>query len=242
MTELLYLKKQDCFEHKAIVKDILFNETTAIILEKTIFYPQGGGQPYDIGEIKNKKGNFVVSEVRFIDGKVHHIGFFSNGIFDNEDEVVLVIDKKRRELNSKLHSAGHLLDEAIYILGYNWKAEKGQHFPNACSVSYKGELAIEQKELFKNNLEKKINELINNGCKVYTKLVDKNQLKQICRSVPSYIPDDKPCRVVIINGDKACPCGGTHVSNLKEIEQIKIKKVTSKKGIIRVSYKIKEEV
>lgn len=65
----------------------------------------------------------------------------------------------------------------------------------------------------------------------------KEQMQTVCRHVPHYIPEGKPSRVVMY-GDFGVPCGSTHVSNIKDIKGITIRKVKVEKGNVRVSYDI----
>ena len=74
------------------------DDKTIIFLDKTIFYPQGGGQPFDKGIIENNRGIFLVEEVRFVDGLVRHCGRFKEGTFFKGDLVTCIVDKERREL------------------------------------------------------------------------------------------------------------------------------------------------
>ena len=53
-----------------------------VVLDQTIFYPQGGGQPFDQGYIRGEHSVFKVEEVRFIEGIVRHIGAFESGSFN----------------------------------------------------------------------------------------------------------------------------------------------------------------
>ena len=55
------------------------NEKTILILDQTVFYPQGGGQPFDNGVILSGENTFQVDEVRFLEGQVFHIGNYSKG-------------------------------------------------------------------------------------------------------------------------------------------------------------------
>ncbi|PIS39583.1 MAG: alanyl-tRNA editing protein AlaX, partial [Candidatus Nealsonbacteria bacterium CG08_land_8_20_14_0_20_38_20] len=112
MTKLNYFDNTYLFESEAIFIEIKENEKgKAVILDATIFYPQGGGQPADKGEIVSGDNIFVVSDVRLDEsGTVWHFGEFKTGEFKQGDKVDLKIDKDRRILNAKLHSAGHLLD------------------------------------------------------------------------------------------------------------------------------------
>ena len=96
-------------------------ENGKIILEldQTIFYPQGGGQPYDQGVIENASEVFNVEEVRYVEGIVKHIG--TGYSFQVGEEVTLKVDESRRKLHMRLHSGGHLLDMAINKIGLGWK-------------------------------------------------------------------------------------------------------------------------
>lgn len=81
-TKLLYLEDMHRLEAPATVIEVLNeNEKQIVILNETIFYPQGGGQPYDQGIIESPNGKFTVAEVRLADGIVRHIGSFASGEF-----------------------------------------------------------------------------------------------------------------------------------------------------------------
>lgn len=90
---------------------------TIVYLDKTIFYPQGGGQPYDMGTIAGGDIVFTVVEVRYSEGKVQHIGHFNHDRFMNDETVVCRVDAERRALHTRLHSGGHVLDMAVNELG-----------------------------------------------------------------------------------------------------------------------------
>ena len=99
-TKLLYMEMMQLLECKATVEEIkdLGEDKFSAILDQTVFYPQGGGQPFDNGIIKNENAVFNVSEVRFIDGQVHHIGKYEKGAFKVGDTVNSVVEKERRQL------------------------------------------------------------------------------------------------------------------------------------------------
>ena len=106
-------------EARAKILEILEeNGRAVIILDQTIFYPQGGGQPYDKGLIEGPSGKFLVEEVRFVDGVVKHMGTLE-GTLKPGDEVKCSVDEARRTLHSRLHSGGHVLDMAVNALGLN---------------------------------------------------------------------------------------------------------------------------
>lgn len=237
-TKLIYLENFNILKNDAKIIDLLEeNGRQIIIVDQTIFYPQGGGQPYDKGIIENKSGKFIVEEVRFVDGVVKHIGKFESGMFNISDIVHCIVDKTRRELNSRLHSAGHIVDMAINALNINWIPGKGYHFPEGPYIEYAGNLVNIDREKLKTDIEGLCNKFILE--KIPTKLLfmDKEEMKKVCHHVPDFLPSGKPLRVVMY-GDFGVPCGGTHVSNLEQVGKIFIRKIKQEGSNIRIGYEI----
>lgn len=239
-TKLIYLENNDLLSGTAQVIDLINEEgKIGIVLDQTLFYPQGGGQPYDQGIIENSNGKFIVEEVRFLDGIVKHFGHFESDNIKPKENVSISIDKERRLLNSRNHSTGHLIDLVLDDLKIKWKAGKGYHFPQGPYVEYIGSTEDIDIDKLKSDLENGCNKIINEGLKVTFKFVSLAEAKELCDFVPDNIPHDKPLRVVMF-GNWACACGGTHVKDLKEISDVAIKKIKNKgEGIIRISYLIK---
>ncbi len=91
-------------------------------------------------------------------------------------------------------------------------------------------------------LERVTNELIKNSSVEDTSIVKMYEydvaLKEFDQ-IPNYLPVGKPFRwVKLLNNDVGCPCGGTHVKHIKDIEQMKITKITSKGKVTRISYNV----
>lgn len=238
-TKLLYLEDFDVLACTARVESVTEdNGQTVVILDQTSFYPQGGGQPYDLGTITTDDGTiFQVSEVRFVDGLVRHIGQFQGAPFAAGDTVTCAVDSDRRDLHSKLHSAGHVVDMAVHALKLPWIPGKGYHFPNGPYVEYEGTAAPEDRERLKKDIEEKCNELIAQGAAAKILFVDKDKMAEVCAHVPDYIPEGKPARVILFGGF-GVPCGGTHVKNISELKHITIRKVKPSGKNIQVGYDI----
>lgn len=237
-TKLLYLEDFTLLEGKATVLGVnQENSRIFVILDQTIFYPQGGGQPYDKGFIENEKGKFRVEEVRFVDGIVKHFGIFQEGSFQNGDTVTCLVDKARRDLHSRLHSAGHVVDMAITALKLSWIPGKGYHFPDGPYVEYAGSLEGFDKEKLKKEIEALCNQFINQERDTKLIFMSKEEMKKVCHHVPDYLPAGKPTRVVMY-GDFGVPCGGTHVKNLRDIKQMTIRKIKQEGPNIRVGYDV----
>ena len=172
-TKLLYLEDFNLFVTEARVLEVIQeNAKDIVLLDQTIFYPQGGGQPYDTGVIENASGKFSVEEVRFVEGIVKHVGKFESGNFSVGEIVKCVIDEARRALYSRIHSAGHVVDMAITALNLNWVPGKGYHFPEGPYVEYAGSLDGLDREKLKIDIENLCMKFI--GEKQMTKLVFMN--------------------------------------------------------------------
>jgi len=238
-TKLLYLEDFTLLEYEAKVFECLQeNGRDVLMLDATVFYPQGGGQPYDTGVIESPSGKFVVEEVRFTDGMVRHAGHFESGAFAINDTVRCRVDKERRMLHSRIHSAGHLVDFAVSELALPWTPGKGYHFPQGPYVEYTGNLTGADKEKLKENIERIGREVIQNGKEVTVRFMKKEDMASVCRFVPDNLPGNKPGRVVIFGGNFGVPCGGTHVKNLSEIRGFSVRKIKQEGEHIRVGYDV----
>jgi Ser-tRNA(Ala) deacylase AlaX len=210
---------------------------TIIRLDQTIFYPQGGGQPYDTGVIETDTTRFIVEEVRLVDGEVLHIGYYEGTPFMQGENVQCAIEEERRALNTRLHSGGHLLDMAVNELDYDWIPGKGYHFPDGPYVEYQAELNGETGEAIADKLQKQMADILERNIRTEIRFMPKEEMSAYCRHVPKYLPAEKPSRIVLY-GDFGVPCGGTHVARLADIGNIMIRKIKEKAGTVRVSYQV----
>jgi len=237
-TELSYLEKMDLLEQDATILDTYKeNDKDVIILDKTIFYPQGGGQPYDTGKIAADSSVFSVQEVRYFEGIVKHIGFFEKGMFEKNQKVSCRVDAERRSLHARLHSGGHLVDMAVYESKPSWIPGKGYHFPDGPYVEYTGAVQEGESENLIKLIEESGNRFVEKNIAVKVKFCNKDELTSYCRHVPDNIPEGKPIRVVLF-GNFGVPCGGTHVKSLSEIRKFTIRKIKQEKDKIKVSYEV----
>ena len=233
MTGLNYLSDTYLFESQATIKEIKQTEVgKAVVLDQTIFYPQGGGQPADKGMIYSDDVEFEVVDVRLDrSGEVYHYGGYDKGEFAVGDIVKLKIDKDRRVKNAQLHSAGHLLDAAVKKLGITEiKPVKGFHFPDGPYVEYEGSLENPMDYIPK--VEEAVNELILENVELEKEELSNEEAEK--RGI--WAPPGKSARIINFKGYKTCGCGGTHVNNAGEIGKITIRKISSKKGKTRIAY------
>ena len=240
-TKLLYLDSDNSTQCTAHVVDIfpLEHGEYSLVLDQTVFYPQGGGQPSDVGVIRQVNGNalFTVNQVRFKDGIVYHNGLFEGAPFNKGENVFCEINVEKRDRHSRLHAVGHLIDKAVASLNLSWVPGKAFHFSEGPYVEYAGSFEEKDKELLCREIERVVNEQVAAGYDVVTRLVESHELAACCTFIPENIPTDKPLRVVFY-GEKGVPCGGTHVRNTQDVGPVVIRKIRSKKGVIRVAYQV----
>ncbi|KAJ7955088.1 alanine--tRNA ligase [Quillaja saponaria] len=226
----------------------------ALVLDCTIFHPQGGGQPADTGFIciSGLDLKFKVQDARSKDGLVFHYGFIvgAEGEFQSKfekgNEVSLFVDESRRKLNSRLHSAGHLIDLCLPMIGLSHlEPGKGFHFPDGCVidmmpfVEYKGTVPQNEMQNKQKDLELEANGFISRGVRVSVDTLPYEKAAELCGGcLPDYIPKGSTPRIVRIGDNPGCPCGGTHVSDISEIVSIKVSQIRSKKGMTKVFYNV----
>lgn len=225
MTEKLFYKNSYLSECKSEIIDIIEkNGKMEIVLDRTIFYPEGGGQPSDTGTIDGLKVNYVYEN----NGIIYHC---------MEDKpknkcVICKIDFKRRFDYMQQHSGEHLLSGAIYTLfnGHNRGFHLGEEHVTA-------DIDIEpmDKNMIK-RVENLVNEYIYRDQLVETHMVSRHKSlefplrKAVKRGVENV-------RIVQIPNMDCCPCCGTHVSRTGEIGMLKILKAEKYKKMTRIYFK-----
>jgi Ser-tRNA(Ala) deacylase AlaX len=233
MTKLKYLDNSYLYESNAAILEFQENEKgKVLVLDETIFHPQGGGQPSDTGKIIFGNSLFEVQDVRMDDsGIIRHFGKVTTGKFQRGDNVILQIDKDKRLLHARLHSAGHLLDCAVSMLGFdNLKPTKGCHFASGSFVEYDG--VIPNQEETMKVLQTYVDDLIKQDLCIEKEFI--NAEKAIEMGI--HLPGKEVVRVIQITGFPPCGCGGTHVNKTSEIGKIIINKMKSKKGKTKINY------
>lgn len=209
MPEALYLTSDDL----ECTARVLSCEQTqeglwAVVCDRTVFHPQGGGQPSDIGLINDVSVRKVIHTP---DAIIHLCEAPLEG------EVSMAVDGKTRRLHSRLHSAGHIIGFVGDELG--WHATKGNHFPGESRVVFEPEnpkaIQLTEAEV----LQSEVNALIS-------------------KKLERRITEIDGLRYVTWGDLRAYPCGGTHVANTEEIGKVTISKIKMKKGQISVSYSL----
>lgn len=143
MTELVYLT--DSYKKELTAKIISCEKKGnqwEIVLDKTIFYPEGGGQPSDKGEIIGKNGRVHVKHVRLRDDIVVHEASL-DGTLAKGEAVECTIDWSLRYSNMRVHSAGHIVHEAVKLVAPQLTPIKAAHGSKPF-IQYGGSLTIDK--------------------------------------------------------------------------------------------------
>jgi misacylated tRNA(Ala) deacylase len=223
MTELLYLKDSYLRTFEARV---LRGDASKVVLDRTAFYPEGGGQPTDTGALIYEGERYQVYKVKREGGEVVH---YCEGAELKEGDVVRgEIDWQRRYTFMRYHTALHILAKVLFdefgavVTGNQIGLEKSRMDFDVANFD----------RSVLPEIEAKANEAIAQGheVKIYTLPREEafervNPRKTRIDLIPKSI---REIRLVEIVGYDIDACGGTHVANTREIGGIKINSFKSK--------------
>ena len=217
MTEQIY--NSDAYIKELDSKIIEVNEDH-IVLDKTIFFPGGGGQPNDLGSIFVDKQELKIEKVSWKDGKIAH--FINDNDLKVGDLIKSKIDWERRFKLMRTHTALHILCGVIWrdyqaaVTGGNMEPLKGRmdfEFP-----SLSAELTEE--------IEKKVNVEVQEDRKITVDFLPREeafQIPDLIRTKVNLLPESlKIIRTINIHGLDLQADGGTHVSSTLKVGKIKI--------------------
>lgn len=221
MTEKLFYNDPYLTQCEAEVKDIINKDgKILVVLDRTPFYPEGGGQPSDHGELNGIRVLHVYEE----DDVIYHQ--VEKAV---EDKIVLCkIDFHRRFDHMQQHSGEHLLSGAIFKL-YNGN-NKGFHLGEDY-VTIDIDIDGMTEEMLR-TAEDEVNSYIYKNREICTYVVSKEESKNF--PMRKQINVDEDVRVVEAKDMDCCPCCGTHVLRTGEIGIIKIIKGERYKGMTRI--------
>ncbi len=220
-TEQLYYENHYTkeFDAKVIWKKHT-NNGTEIILDKTAFYPEGGGQPADKGFILKNGTKISVKNVIKEDNSIIHI---IDGDIDINDIVRGEIDWEHRYTLMKHHTGTHVVNGALRkLLGEHiWQAGS-QLGLNDARFDFSHYKSISDKEI--KEIEDLANKFIKQAIPVEKKVMDRNSAEHTFgfRLYQGGVPPGNKIRVLYIPGLDVEACGGTHLNNISEVDKIRI--------------------
>ena len=228
MTELLYLKDHYLREFDARVMKV---EGDLVTLDRTVFYPTGGGQPNDTGTIKWTGGETLVLDVSKKTGPITHK--LKAPIPPQDTAIHGVIDWERRYTFMRYHSALHVLCGLVYHM-YGGLVTGGQIYPDRARMDF--DLQDLNPERVK-EIENACNKAIQESRPITIRFLPRDEAMKhpdLIRTKINLLPPNiSEVRVVDIEGLDYQADGGTHVANTNEIRGIKVTKTENKGRINR---------
>jgi len=223
MTKALYLEDsylEECDATVASVKDGKY-----VILDQTIYYPKGGGQPCDSGKIVKEDASYNVVYVGKFSGEISH-EVDRSGLKEG-DKVHCALDWERRYKLMRSHTAAHVFASLLctgtgaLVTGNQLEEDK---------IRFDFSLEKFDPEILRQYLDR-ANELFRKDIRVkWYELPREEALKipGVVKMAEAFPPDIPRLRIVEIVGVDKQADGGTHVRNLKEVGQIRVLKTENK--------------
>ena len=192
-----------------------------VVLDKTPFYGEGGGQVGDSGKITKDGASLDVSDTKKTDGVYLHICRISDGGFSVGDSVTASVDSDRREAIKRNHSAAHLLQAALRRVLGNHVEQAGSYVDeNRVRFDFRHFAPMTAEEI--KNTEKAVNEAILSGIEVENYETSIEEAKKTGAMALFGEKYGNRVRVVKMGDFSVELCGGTHVSNTAKVGLFKI--------------------
>ena len=230
-TRLVYYEKPFLYELQAKVLD---SKDGKLVLDQTVFYPEGGGQCGDRGWIEGIR----VSDTQKQEGLViHHVE--KSHHFAKGKTVSLLLDKTRREDIRKHHSATHVvLQSARRVLGKHvWQAGSRKDEDEAhVDITHYKKISDEERGA----IERLANEIVRAGLPIKCSFQPRKEAEQKYGFMiyQGGGPPGDTVRIVEVGDYDVECCGGTHCENTKDIGFIKIVGIDQvQDGVLRLRYK-----
>jgi len=227
MTHEMFRDEPYRTEAEATVQSV---DAGGIVLDRTIFYPRGGGQAGDSGKIGEIVIADTVKSTPSQDGaqSILHVPAPDQTIaLAPGDKVALKLDWAKRHRHMRFHTATHLLCAIV------------PHQTNGCSITRDyARLDFDMVEpLDKARLESELDRLVNEAHEVRTVWITDEELDakpDLVRTMSVKPPRGVGrVRLLEIDGVDLQPCGGTHVANTREIGKLRVAKIEKKSARTR---------
>lgn len=247
-TEKMYTEKlyyEDAYKTEFAAKIVSVNyvdnaltdnkKTIEIVLDRTLFFPEAGGQKSDIGILRIKEKAVSVEDVKINEGVIYHFCSCDEAEEELENliaeggEVEGKVDFSRRFDQMQQHSGEHILSGLIYkAFGYN---NTGFHLGlDEVTMDFDGDISKERMSEF----ELEANRIIWKNLPIKTYFPDESELDKILYRSKKEITEEA-LRIVEIPGVDTCACCAPHVSMTGEIGIIKLIGLHKHKAGVRLS-------
>ena len=235
MTEQIHMKSHEGTYLREFQAKVEATFPGIIELDRTAFYPLGGGQPSDKGELKWNNGSVEVNDVRkknrirhMVEGELPEIG----------ESVEGTIDWTLRYAHMKMHTAQHVVSAVVDNI-HGARTVGNQIGNNKSRIDF-DPLHLNDAEI--SELEAEISKEMKKDHQIAITEAEREDLEQnpLVRVNMNLLPPSvKTLRVITIGDLDICPCAGTHVKSTKEIGEVKFKNRENKgKGKQRLAYEL----
>ncbi len=197
-------------------------QSGVIVLDKTPFYGEGGGQVGDIGEIVVGNARFIVKNTeKTASGIYTHVGSVAGGMLSVGDKAVAKIDSARRAAIRRNHTAAHLLQAGLRAVLGNHVEQAGQLVnERAVRFDFTHFSALSAEEIAK--VEQYVNDAVLAGIDVDNREMPIDEAKALGAMALFGEKYGDVVRVVKAGDRSVELCGGTHVDNTAKIGLFKI--------------------
>ena len=225
MTELLF--RDDAYARECTARVVEINDRGGIILDRTVFYATGGGQPGDCGELVLDNGDKCpIATTVYDSGKnIVHVPPEGSALPRPGGTVTCRLDWDVRHAHMRMHTALHLLCASVpyAVTGGQVGAERGRLDFNAPDGG-----------LDKLEITQALNQLISGNHDVSERWISDEEMLAnpgLVRTMTVKPPiGTGRVRLVAIGECDLQPCGGTHVANTSEIGEVCVTKIENKGG------------
>ncbi len=240
-TKLLYLDDSYLREMNALILEVIpeGEGKYRLLLDQTVFYAMGGGQPTDQGKLTSSNWLGEVYQVITIDGELWHYLKSDNAPI-NGDVVHGVIDWERRYKNMRYHTGGHIVDFALYLLGYSpdrltpIKADHGKK----PYIVYKGLVDHDITQ----ELQNKVDELIEKDLQFSWDFQSFEDLKKEAIYLQPNLPTNKPLRTLRLETVGAVADGGTQLHSTSEAGKIMVGDIDTEEDSTIIHYLLPQQI
>jgi alanyl-tRNA synthetase len=205
-----------------LAKDDL--ERWYVTLEETLFFPTGGGQPNDVGRIKD----IVVFDVEEVEGEIRH--YIAEPSLEVGESVDMEINWHRRFDFMQQHTGQHILT-ASFVELFGIQTTSFHLGKEIVTIDLDAKKVSDEQLL---EVEKRANQIILENRPIETKWVSKDELDAY--PLRKQVAVEEDIRLVIIPDFDYNGCGGTHPSSTGQIGTLKILDTEMQKGKVRVHF------
>ncbi|MFP4376796.1 MAG: alanyl-tRNA editing protein [Spirochaetales bacterium] len=225
-TQALYYEEPAPMEFRARVMSIEGKDGREVVLDRTAFYPEGGGQPADRGTLEG----IAVTDVSKRDGVIYHRLAERPG-FDIDASITGVVDRSHRREYQQQHTGQHILSAALFSRGLaTLSVHQGEEYTS---------IEVDAEEIAPEILaevETHVNAVIEADLPITATLVPEAEIGNYPLRRPPKVGGT--IRVVQIGDQDCVACGGVHLSRTGQVRLVRTLGTESIRGNTRILYAI----